>query len=106
MEHGLSGGHVADAPADGERDRRGAGYFFDYIQHGRSSFDRRGDIQKGQFIRPGMAVGDAAGNRITGIADVDELNALDDASVLHIETGHDSDGHRCFLPLRMGSIVS
>ena len=45
---------------------------------------------------PGLVVGDGALDRIAGVAQVDEIDALDDAAVLDVEAGDDAgfEGHR------------
>ncbi len=40
---------------------------------------------------PAASYAIAASHRIAGIAQIDEIDALDDAAVLHVETGNDAD---------------
>ena len=50
----------------------------------------RGDVEKAQFVGAGLVIGDGAFDRIAGVAQVDEIDALDDAAVLDVETGNDA----------------
>ena len=45
----------------------------------------------GGGVRTGCVIGDRCLHRIAGIDEVDEIDALDDASVLDVETGNDTD---------------
>jgi hypothetical protein len=47
-------------------------------------------IQKNQFICSGVIVGLPDLDRVSGILQVHEINALDDPAVLHVQTGDDS----------------
>ena len=64
----------------------------------------RRDVEEAQFVGPRLVVGDGALNWIAGVAQVDELDALDDAAVLDVEARndarfqHDSAAHRTRLP--------
>jgi hypothetical protein len=44
-----------------------------------------GDVEKAQFVGAGGVIGDRGFDRIAGIAQIDELDALDDAAVFDIE---------------------
>jgi hypothetical protein len=51
-----------------------------------------GNIQEGQFIRAGGIVKHGLFHRVAGIAQVDKMHALDDASVGDIHAGNDASG--------------
>src|SRR5262249_10610173 len=51
----------------------------------------RRDVEEGQFIGTGRVVGDRRLDRIAGVAEIDEVDALDDAAVLDVEAGNDAD---------------
>src|SRR5690606_30974052 len=58
------------------------------------------DVEEAQFVRSRRVIGDGRFHRIAGVAQIDEVDPLDDAAVLHIETGHNSgfEGHRTAAP--------
>ena len=51
---------------------------------------RRGDVEEAQFVGARRVIGLGGFDRIAGIAQVDEIDALDDAAVLDIETGNEA----------------
>ena len=50
-----------------------------------------GDVEEGELVGAGGVVGPRLLDRIAGVAQVDELHALDDAAVLDVEAGDDAD---------------
>ena len=54
-----------------------------------------GNIEEAQFVGPGRIIGTGLFDRIAGIAQVDEVDALDHPAIGNIETGNDTDadGH-------------
>ncbi len=50
----------------------------------------RGDVEEAKLVGAGGVIGDGAFDRIAGVAQVDEIDALDDAAFLHVETGNDA----------------
>src|SRR6185312_7490766 len=50
-----------------------------------------GDVEEGEFVRAGGIVGDRGLHRIAGVAQVDEVDAFDDAAVLYVQAGDDAD---------------
>ena len=59
----------------------------DHIQHGAAIFMRGRDVEKAQFVRAGGVIGDGRLDGIAGVAQIDEVDALDDPAVLDVETG-------------------
>ena len=47
--------------------------------------------RKRQFVGAGLVVGDRRFDRIAGVAQIDEIDALDDTAVLDVEAGNDAD---------------
>ena len=47
--------------------------------------------RKRQFVGAGLVIGDRRRDRIAGIAQIDEIDALDDAAVFDVEAGNDAD---------------
>ncbi len=50
-----------------------------------------GDVEKGQLVGAGVVVERGLLNRIAGVAQVDEIDAFDDAAVLDVEAGDDAE---------------
>jgi hypothetical protein len=48
-----------------------------------------GDVEKHQLVGPGRVIGASLLDRIAGIAQGDEIDALDHPPVLHVEAGND-----------------
>jgi len=46
--------------------------------------------REAQLVGARGVIGDRALDRIAGVAQIDEMHALDDAAVLHVETGNDA----------------
>ena len=51
-----------------------------------------GDIQEGNFIRALLVVTYGNLHRITGIADINEIDAFDNPAVLHVQAGNNTLG--------------
>ena len=51
----------------------------------------RGDVEEAQFVGAGGIVGHPRLDGVAGIAQVEELDALDDAAVFDVEAGNDAD---------------
>ena len=49
-----------------------------------------GDVEKAELVRARRVIGLGDLDRIAGIAQVDEIDALDDAAVLHVEAGNEA----------------
>ena len=47
--------------------------------------------RKRELVGAGRVIGDRRFDRIAGVAQIDEVDALDDAAVLHVEAGNDAD---------------
>ncbi len=81
----------AHAAAHGERhetDFRGAAH---HIEQDAALFMRGGDIEEAEFIGARRIIEHRLFDGIARIAQVDEVHALDDAAILHIQTGNDAD---------------
>ena len=47
----------------------------------------RGDVEEAELVGAGAVIGLGRLDRIAGIDEIDEVHALDDAAVLHVEAG-------------------
>ena len=50
-----------------------------------------GDVEEAEFVGAGGVVGDGGFHRIAGVAQIDEIDALDHAAVFDVEAGDDAD---------------
>ena len=87
----------AHAAADGQRHEAGFGGARDHVEDGVAVLVARGDVEEGQLVGAGGVIGDRRLDRIAGVAQIDEIHALDDAAVLHVEAGNDADLEHCRL---------
>ena len=89
----VDGAHAA---ADRERHEAGFRRAPHDVEDDAAVLVARGDVEESEFVGAGGVVGDRSFDRIAGVAQVDEIDALDDAAVLDIETGDDADfEHLC-----------
>ena len=86
--------HGAHAAADGERHEAGFRGARHHVEDGVAVLVARRDVEEGQLVGARRVIGDRGLDRIAGIAQVDEVDALDDAAVLHVEAGNDADLER------------
>ena len=91
VEHGFRGRDVDDSPSDGERDADRIGGAADHVEHGGTPFHRGGDVEQGEFVGAGGAIGPRTFDGISRVADIHEMDPLDHAAILHVQTRHDPD---------------
>ena len=63
----------------------------DHVEQSAAVLVAGGDVEEAQLVGAGRVIGHRALDRIAGVAQVDELHALDDAAVLDVEAGDDAD---------------
>ena len=91
----------ADAAADGEGHENLLGNAPDDIEHDRPAFVAGGDVEKNKFIGPVFLVTARDFDRIAGVAQIQEIDPLDNAASLHVQAGDDAFGkHRLIIPTR------
>ena len=83
-------GNIPHPAADGERHEAGFRRAAHHVEQGATRLVARGDVEEAEFVGAGRIVGLGRFNRITGIAQLEELHALHDAPVLHVEAGDDA----------------
>ena len=81
----------AHAAADRHRHEAGLRRAAHHVENGAAIFVARGDVEKSELVRAGRVIGDGGFDRIAGVAQIEEFDALDDAAVFHVETGDDAD---------------
>ena len=82
---------VAHAAADRQRHEAGFRRAPDHVQHDAAVLVGRGDVEKAELVGAGGVIGDRRFDGIAGVAQVDEIDALDHAAVLDVEAGDDAD---------------
>ena len=71
----------------------------DHVEDDAAVLVARRDVEEGELVGTGGVIGDRRLDRIAGIAQVDEVHALDDPAVLDVEAGNDADlEHRLRIP--------
>src|SRR5581483_3362064 len=81
---------AAHAAADGERHETGFRGALHDIENDAAVLVAGGDVKEAQFVGAGGVIGDRRFHRVAGVAQVDEIDALDHAAVFDVETGNDA----------------
>ena len=63
----------------------------DDVEDGAAVLVAGGDVEEAELVGAGRVIGARRLDRIAGVGEVDEADALDDAAVLHVEAGDDAD---------------
>ena len=84
----FDGAHPA---ANGQRHEAGFGGTLHHVEHDVAILVARGDVKKGEFVGARGVISDGRFHRIAGVAQIDEVDALDDPAVFHVEAGNDAD---------------
>ena len=63
----------------------------DHVEDGVAVFVAGGDVEEAQLVGPGRIIEGGLLHRIAGIAEGDEIHALDDPAILHVETRDDPE---------------
>ncbi|EAZ61422.1 conserved hypothetical protein [Pseudomonas aeruginosa 2192] len=82
--------HAAYAAAHGQRNEHLASHALDGMQGGVAPVDAGGDIEEGDLVGTLLVVAASDLDRVAGVADVLELDALDHSAVVHVEAGDDA----------------
>ena len=94
---GAAGEQLADvvdrahAAADRERHEAGFRRAPHHVVDGVAVLVAGGDVEEGELVGAGRVIGDGRFYRIAGVAQIDEIDALDHAAVFHVEAGNDAD---------------
>ena len=81
----------AHAAADGERHEAGFRRAPHHVEDGVAVLVAGGDVEEAELVGAGRVIGDGRFHRIAGVAQIDEIDALDHAAVFHVEAGNDAD---------------
>jgi hypothetical protein len=88
-----------DAAADGERDEHLVGDRLDHLVEQAARLDARADVEERELVRALLVVAARDLDRVARVAQVDELDALDDAPGGDVEAGDDAlREHGGYLP--------
>src|SRR5690606_19718488 len=85
-------GDRAHTAANGQRDEYLAGHALHRMQHGVAAFMAGGNIQEGNLVGAGLVIAARDLHRIAGVANLDELDALDDTTLVHVQAGNNAFG--------------
>ena len=81
---------AAHAAADRERHEAGFGGAAHHVEHDTVVLVTCGDVEKRELIGAGFVISDRGGDRVAGIAQIDEIDAFDDTAILDVEAGNDA----------------
>jgi hypothetical protein len=85
-------GDAADATAHGERDEDLLGGARHDVVGGVAAVGRGGDVEEGELVRALGVVAAGQLDGVPGVAQVGEVDALDDPAGLDVQAGDDADG--------------
>jgi hypothetical protein len=83
-------GDLADAAADRQRDEDLFGDLFDHVHDGLAFVAARGDVEEGDLVGALRVIAAGHFHRVPGVADADEVHALDHAAGVDVEAGDDA----------------
>ena len=62
-----------------------------HVEDGAALLVAGGDVEEAELVGAGLVIGRGGLDRIAGVAQIDEIDALDDAAFFHVEAGDDAD---------------
>ncbi len=86
--HVVGAAHPA---ADGKRHEAALGRAAHHVQNGAALLVARGDVEEAELISARLVVSGSRLDGVAGVAQIDELDAFDDATLFHVEAGYDTD---------------
>ena len=92
IEHAAHVLDLANAAADRERDEYLLGDLLNHVHDSRAVVAAGGDVEESDFVGALLVVAARDLDWIAGVADLDELDALDHTAVVHVEAGNDAFG--------------
>ena len=88
-----------DAASDGQRDENLIGHRLDHVVEKPAIFDAGADVQERDLVSSLLVIAPRNFDRVAGITQVDEIHALDDASLGDVEARDDALGEAHQPPL-------
>ena len=92
VEQAPDVGDRTHAASDGERDEDLRGDRLDHVEDQVAVVGGRGDVEERQFVGTGLVVASRDLDRVTGVAQFDEVDPLDHATGVDVEAGDDAFG--------------
>ncbi len=86
--HVVCAAHTA---ADGERHEAALRRAADHVEDGAALLVTCGDVEEAELVGPRLVIGGSGLDGVAGIPEIDEVDALDDAALFHVEAGYDAD---------------
>src|SRR5262249_30851741 len=86
--HVLCATHSA---SDGERHETALRGAVDHFEYRAALLVARGDVEETKLIGASLVVSRCSFDRIARVFEIDEVDALDDAPLFHVEAGYDAD---------------
>ena len=94
---------AAHAAADGQRHEAAFGRAGDHVEDRAALLVAGGDVEEAELVGPRLVVSGGGLDRIARVSEVDEVDALDDAALFHVEAGYDADlQHESTMPCLAG----
>ncbi len=84
----------ANAAANGEGHENLLGDLLDHFQQDRPAFVPGGNVEKDELVGTIRFIPAGNFDRIAGIAQIDEMNALDHPAAIDVQTGNDALGEQ------------
>jgi hypothetical protein len=94
-QQGVHIGHRPHSPADGQRNKDRFSGTAHHVEHRRTAVRGRGHVEEHEFVGALGVVGRAQLDRVAGVAQVGEVDTLDDPAGVDVQAGNDTygDGH-------------
>src|SRR5690606_418137 len=96
----------ANPAADRQGNEHLAGRRLDGSQHQRPAFVTGRDVEEGDLVGAFGVIAGGDFDRIAGVPEVEELDALDDATVVDVEAGDDPAGDAHEAPAKVVNAVA
>ena len=103
-EQRVDVGHRRHAATDGERNEDGLGRSSDDVERRLAALRRGGDVEESQLVSTLSVVSSSKLDRVTSVAQADEVDPLDYSPVMDIQARDDPDGNWHEQSLERGSL--
>src|ERR1039458_2263501 len=90
----------AHAAADRERHEAGVRRAPHHVEDDAAVLLAASDVEEAKLVGTGRVIGNGSFHRIAGVAQIDEIDALDHTAVFHVEAGNDADFEHGYAAVR------